>query len=583
MQHRSFSRIAARNQIPGNLGEMSCTLVPHPKAPDRAGVAPADRYEVVIVGGGPVGVALGVELGQRGVSCVVVERHREMGYIPKGQNLVQRSVEHFYFWGCLERLRAATAQAATQPIGRIVAYRTLFSPYWYTPAGHEAVHPYYFQRNERLPQYLTEQVLRARLDELACATGLFGWSATAIEQDAGGVRVQVTGGPSGGLTRVIEGDYLVGCDGNRSFVREQLGIEREGPDFDQKMVLAVFRSRELDQGLRRFPERTSYQVLKPELHGLWQFFGRVDVGEGWFFHAPVPREISEHDGAAIKALIDGAAGFPTNAELEHVGFWEFGVDVATTYRRGRAFIAGDAAHSHPPYGGFGLNTGLEDVTNLGWKLAAVLQGWGGRELLDSYTEERRPVFRETGVGVIAAWIHRDDDFLHRYRPEHDLSAFEAVWRERTTGYDPGLSYQPNYAGSPLVFGPAGATPGVSAPYTFAALGGFHLAPATLSSGRNVYEELGSGFTLLSFGDDPTAAADQTAVRRFTAAAGTLGVPLELVTDSRDGDRTGYEAGLVLVRPDQFVAWAGEDGPPDAEALLRQVTGGGHRGTVTAPR
>ncbi|MCL2394970.1 MAG: FAD-dependent monooxygenase [Acidimicrobiaceae bacterium] len=526
----------------------------------------ADRFEVVIVGGGPVGVALAVELGQRGVRCVVVERHHEVGHIPKGQNLTQRSLEHFYFWGCVDRLRAARLLPPGYPIGGVTAYRSLFSPYWYAPAGLEQVRSFYFQDNDRLPQYLTEEVLRTRLTELDSATTLFGWTATRIEQDAHGVRVSVTGGPGRSESRVIEADYLVGCDGARSLVREHLGIKLEGPNFNQKMVLAVFRSREFHEGLRRFPERTTYRVLKPELRGVWQFFGRVDVGETFFFHAPVPRETTEEDGEAITALIDEVAGFPTHAKLDHLGFWELRVEVAATYRQGRAFIAGDAAHSHPPYGGFGLNTGLEDVTNLGWKLAGALRGWGGDGLLDSYSQERQPVFWETGVAYIAGGIQRDDEFLQRYRPEHDLPEFEAAWGKRTTGDAAGPAYEPNYGGSPVVFGSEGATSGVSGGHTFAAQAGHHLAPLVLSSGRNVYEELGSDFTLIALGADPAV------VEGFEASARAQGVPLKVLTDSREGDRQEFRAGLVLVRPDQFVAWAGDQEPSDIEALFRRVTG-----------
>ena len=149
------------------------------------------------------------------------------------------------------------------------------------------------------------------------------------------------------------------------------------------MVLAVFRSRELHEGLKRFPGRSTYNVLHPDLKGYWQFFGRIDVGEGWFFHAPVPAGTTT-DNYDFHGLIQNVAGFEFTGEFDHVGFWDLRVAVADRYQVGRVFIAGDAAHSHPPYGGFGLNNGLEDVVNLGWKLAAKLKGWGSDELLQSY-------------------------------------------------------------------------------------------------------------------------------------------------------------------------------------------------------
>jgi hypothetical protein len=171
----------------------------------------------------------------------------------------------------------------------------------------------------------------------------YSWSADTEQQ------VNQENMPQGGGRQVIEAQYLVGCDGGKSLVRESMGIDRGGRNFDQRMVLAVFRSRELHEALKRFPESTTYRVMKPELEGYWQFFGRIDVGEGWFFHAPVP-ENARVDTFDFVALLHEAAGFPFHAELEHVGFWDLRIAVASQYRKGRVFIAGDACHQHPPYG-----------------------------------------------------------------------------------------------------------------------------------------------------------------------------------------------------------------------------------------
>jgi len=138
------------------------------------------------------------------------------------------------------------------------------------------------------------------------------------------------------------------------------------------MVLIVFRSRQFHEELKkRYPERSTYRAMHPDLHGYWKFFGRIDVGEGFFFHAPVPKD-TDRNNFDFLGLLHEAAGFKFAAEFEHVGFWDLRVAVAEKYQVGRVFIAGDAAHSHPPYGGFGLNNGLEDVVNLAWKLAANL-------------------------------------------------------------------------------------------------------------------------------------------------------------------------------------------------------------------
>ena len=146
------------------------------------------RHQVVIVGGGPVGVALAVDLGLRGIACALVERRVEPQRIPKGQNLTQRSVEHFYFWGIADELRAARVLPPDYPMNGIVAYRDLAGEYWYAPPLREIVNSYYFQENERLPQYQTERVLRARMAGLANVDSRVGWSAQTVEQDTGGAR-----------------------------------------------------------------------------------------------------------------------------------------------------------------------------------------------------------------------------------------------------------------------------------------------------------------------------------------------------------------------------------------------------------
>ena len=523
------------------------------------------RYQVIIVGGGTVGVALAVDLGIRGVSCALVERHLTPQQIPKGQNLTQRSLEHFYFWGVVEELRAARVMPTGYPIGGITAYGDLMSDYWFAPVGREAVGAFYFQANERLPQYLTEKVLRRRLAGLPNVTTLFGWSAEIIEQDDHGVRITIAEADES-AKRVLEAEYVVGCDGGRSTVREQAGIDRSGTDFDQRMLLAVLRSKDLHEGLKRFPERTVYRVLHPDLKGVWQFFGRIDVGEGWFFHAPVPRDATA-DNYDYQGLVQRAAGFSLSCTFDHIGFWELRIAVADTYRQGRVFIAGDAAHVHPPYGAYGLNTGLDDVANLGWKLAAALEGWGGEKLLRSYSEERRPVFMETGEGVIADGIKGDRAFLKRYSPDRNRVEFEGAWEELQA--DESLqqkTYEPHYEGSPVVLGPRDSVCGVRGSHSFVARAGHHLAPQPLSSGRNVFEELGTGYTLLAFG------AEEPAIEAFQGAAKSHGVPLKVVRDSHEAERRAYESRLVLVRPDQYVAWASDEPPHDASALMKQITG-----------
>jgi hypothetical protein len=306
-------------------------------------------------------------------------------------------------------------------------------------------------------------------------------------------------------------------------------------------------------------------VLKPELQGYWQFFGRVDVGEGFFFHAPVPHDATR-ETFDVLGLLREAAGFELQADFDHVGFWDLRILLAREYRRGRAFIAGDACHSHPPYGGFGLNTGLEDAVNLGWKLAAALAGWGGETLLNSYNQERRPIFLETGEAIIAGGIESDRAFLERYSPSKDRTELEHAWKALQSNDRWHVNYAFHYEGSSVVLGPPGAVCTIHGTHAHTAQAGHHLSPRTLSSGLNVYEALGAGFTLLAFG------ADDGGVRAFDDAARSLRVPLTVVRDSDDGDRQAYEAKLVLVRPDQYIVWTGNDAPADAASIVRTATG-----------
>jgi hypothetical protein len=231
------------------------------------------------------------------------------------------------------------------------------------------------------------------------------------------------------------------------------------------------------------------------------------------------------------------------------------------------FIAGDAAHSHPPYGGFGLNNGLEDAVNLGWKLAARLDGWGGDALLRSYGEERRPIFEEVAEDFIAQRIRNDGAFLARYSPERDRAEFESAWKGQESDVGRRAQvYEPSYEGSPVVIGPPGGKSTAHGQHIFKARAGHHLVPQVLSSGRNVFEELGRGFTLFGF---DVADAD---VRAFEQAAASLNVPLKTVRDSYAEGRMKYEMRMILVRPDQFIVWIGDSAPDDAMAIMRKVAG-----------
>lgn len=522
-------------------------------------------FDVVVVGGGPVGLGLAIELGQRGHRVAVIERNQSPQPIPKGQNLTQRTVEHFHFWGCEPNLRAARVVPREVSSGGLVCYKTLLSGYHYDWMQRSQVRPYYFCDNERLPQYATERVLRERAAQIEMISTFYGMTATSVTQNSSGIEVTVANVDGSRQPRIFAARYCVGCDGSRSMVSEVSGITHSKSDHDKLMVLLVFRSVELHKLLSQLPERSVYNALHPDLDGYWRFFGRVDHGTEWFFHAPVPAGTTK-DNFDFRSLLHEAVGQPFELDITYVGFWDLRVAIADTYRKDRIFIAGDAAHSHPPYGGFGINTGFEDARNIGWKISAVLQGWADEGLLESYEAERRPVFASTAHDFIEAFILEDRAFLARFAPEKDKAEFEHAWRERNAASQEVMTFEPNYEGSAIVFGAPGAQPSARGLHNYLARAGHHLTPATLADGSDVYDHLGTGFALVA------TDAGAVVVHDFRTAAATRGIPLTIIHDRGGAASDRYGANFVLVRPDQFVAWAGNEASVDAGSILEQSIG-----------
>ena len=253
--------------------------------------------------------------------------------------------------------------------------------------------------------------------------------------------------------------------------------------------------------MSRYPGKSFFNIIHPDLQGYWLFFGRVGNKKDWFFHAPVPPEARDN-GFDFEKYLFWAVGAEFDLAIDHIGFWDMRVAIADEYRSGRVFVAGDAAHSHPPYGGYGINMGFEDARNLGWKLNATLRGWAGPHLLESYGQERHGVFASVAHDFIEHSIERDRQFLQTYDPQVDPERFYAAWEDRAKNAEQEVAtFRPNYRGSAIVCGEKSGICDARGQHVYVAEAGEHLAPLTLWSGKNIYEVLGSGFTLLAFGSE----------------------------------------------------------------------------------
>jgi 2-polyprenyl-6-methoxyphenol hydroxylase-like FAD-dependent oxidoreductase len=499
------------------------------------------RTQVLVAGGGPVGLAAAVELGRRGIDCVVVEPRTDVSHArPRCKTVNVRTMEHLRRWGLADRLRARA------PLS--VAYSTdvVFCT---SLTGHElsrftgvlGLAPQgdrFPEVGQQAPQYVLEHLLREAVDELDTVELRLGDRVVDLVQDDDAVTVHLADGEP------VRADHVLGCDGPRSTVRDRVGATYVGEHALRPNYGMVFRAPGLSARVRHGPA-VQYWTVNPAAPAL---LGPLDRDDTWWIIAfGVDRETGDRDG---RSVIDAAVGAPVDAEVLSTDPWTARMQLVDTLRVGRVFLAGDAAHLNPPFGGHGLNTGIGDAVDLGWKLAAVLRGWGGPGLLDSYEAERRPVqdrivrAAHENMRTLSTDLVADD--LDADTPRGDAARRAAHERIQATKHAEfhalDLVLDVDHDGSPVV------APGA----------GQRLPHAWLPDGRSLYDVLGPGLSLLARpGDDPAA---------LRAACAHRGVPLTVVTlDGRDGP-------ALLVRPDQHVAWSGAELPPDPAGVVDHVTG-----------
>jgi 2-polyprenyl-6-methoxyphenol hydroxylase-like FAD-dependent oxidoreductase len=526
-----------------------------------------DRTEVLIAGGGPVGLALAVELGQRGIRCVVIEPRTTVSHArPRCKTISIRSMEHLRRWGIADRLRAR----APLPVAwsQDIVFCTSLT-------GHELSRfsgvlglctdgDRSAEAGQQAPQYVLEELLRDVVEELPSVTLATGRRVIGLDQDDDAV--QVAAFDDAGGRSVISAAYVVGCDGPRSAVRAAIGAGYVGEHALRPNFGMVFRAPELLERTAHGPA-VQYWVLNRIAPSL---MGPIDLhGTWWIIAVGVDRTTGERDAQTI---IEGAAGMPVQATVLSHDPWTARMQLVDRARDRRVFIAGDAAHLNPPFGGHGLNTGIGDAVDLGWKLAAVLEGWGAPGLLDSYEAERRPI--QTRVIAAAAANNRvlatdllDDDADEpgetgaRARHEADVR-IQAT--KRAEFHAMSLILDLGYEHSPVIAaGGPGLVLGDDDDPVTEARPGARLPHAWVGPGRSIHDELGTGMTLVAFEGGPFGPLERAADER--------GVPLRIVRQDR-ALRDRYGAALMLVRPDQHVAWCADRMPDDVAGMIDRVRG-----------
>lgn len=532
---------------------------------------------VIIAGGGPVGMTLALELAHHNVRSIVLEQNETTTRHPKMDLTNGRSMELFRRLGIVPALRAVgvpedhpldvvwgtrlnghVLKRFAYPSPKVMSIRAIAAN-----DGRSTSEP-----PMRVSQIVLEPVLKAALDANSLIDVRFGSAFEDLTQDAGGVTVTVRKSATGEVEKLRCG-YLAGCDGGGSKVRRKLNIELEGEHAIGRAYMVHFKS--------------SADIL--HRHGLIYHFqtglGTVisqDGGETYTLQMMLPPGVDEK-ALDPADLLRQFAGEDFQFEILVSNPWSPHMVIAEEYGRGRVFLAGDAVHQVVPTGGYGMNTGIADAVDLGWKLAAAVNGWAGPQLLGSYKIERHQIAVQNRAAALRHLMVRVaiGEKINEAEQACDLDSEEAAEKRQALGRDIaalgnaeneswGIEHGYRYTGSPViaVADEDGTEPAFdplhSAPTTWP---GSRLPAVFLEDGSVLADQLGRDFSLL--------VADDLDVSELVKGAAEAGVPLTLVKVPELA-RSILQKKLVLVRPDQHVAWRGDDVPAHARALFDQVAG-----------
>jgi 2-polyprenyl-6-methoxyphenol hydroxylase-like FAD-dependent oxidoreductase len=529
--------------------------------------------QVLIVGAGPVGLTLALDLGRRGVRCTLIERNQTSIQLPKMERCNARTMEIYRRLGIAERVRDAglprdapmdvfLALSMAGPVLAHLAYPSVAEAKAGIAARNDGglLEPY-----QLISQYTLEPLLRSIVEALPGVTVRFGCELISFAQDANSVSAIVQ--PLDAAEETIRASYLVGCDGGSSAVRKQLGIPLQGEGNIRKLRQALFRCDDLYERIPIGKGRHYHIAEGP----LFPFLILQDSTRHWTLHAAASSD------AEMAEIFRKSVEMPVAFDMLSVNEWAQHLLCAERYADGRVFLAGDAAHLVIPTGGLGMNTGVGDAVDLSWKLAATLAGWGGSHLLASYEAERHPIGLRNVKASRAAmtgrlgWRAPYKPNIRDHTPEGAATRarmaelFDAEQRKVTeiSGIEAGY----RYVNSPIIWHEPGQGPDPDGPsYVPTTWPGARLPHLWLAAGTALHDRLGQGYTLLRLAG--TRAATSGLERAFRE----LGAPLEVLQVESEKAREIYERDLLLVRPDLHVAWRGNEPPQDTAKVAMVATG-----------
>jgi 2-polyprenyl-6-methoxyphenol hydroxylase-like FAD-dependent oxidoreductase len=537
---------------------------------------PAVHTDVLIVGAGPVGLTLAVDLGRRGIRCALIEKKPAPEFLPKMERCNARTMEIFRRMGIAKQVRAAglrrdlpmdvyVALAMNEPPLLRLQYPSVAEAEAEIAActdGSMPLEPY-----QLISQYTLEPLLKSVAEQLTSVTVRYGCEFLSFTQDAAGVTAAVAS--LNGERSEIRAQYLVGCDGGGSPVRKQLGIRLRGEANILRLYQALYHCPELFDRIPIGPgpgRGRHYHIADNQA----TFLIMQDSTRHWTLHAVVDRP------EEMAAQFERALGIPLHYEMLYVGPWKQNLLLADHYRSARVFLAGDSAHLVIPTGGLGMNTGVGDAIDLSWKLAATLEGWGGPNLLASYEIERRQVGdRNVGASRYASlgrrmWRSQYRPWIRDSTPEgqsaRDHLASVADVEQRKTNEMLGAELGYRYVGSPIITDEPGGPEHLFRTYVPTTWAGARLPHVWLEDGRPMQDLIADGYTLLRLGG---SSADGSELERAMRARSA---PIELVNVPDESARDIYGYDLILLRPDMHIVWRGNRRPDDPEQLASLATG-----------